>query len=71
MRSIESIRDQLKSLSHKQLKTLSSEIGVNFHTLISIRYANRKRNCYQIIQKLNLWMDSIESSGDDKEIEGA
>lgn len=60
MRTIEQIRNELKKLSHKQLEELSSKIDVNFHTLISIRYATRKRNCYQIVQKLNVWLDSLE-----------
>lgn len=62
MRTIEQIREDLKSFSHKKLKAISGEIGVNFHTLISIRYATRKRNCYEIIQKINSWLDEKEES---------
>lgn len=62
MRTINQIRDELKKLSHKQTKELSSNIGVNFHTLISIRYATRVSHSYQIIQKLNAWIDSIEGN---------
>lgn len=60
MRTIDEIRDALKGFSHKKLQTISGEIGVNFHTLISIRYATRKRNCYEIIQKINSWLDKNE-----------